>query len=102
MTAASTWTGAIRIRRRSAADADRIAEALAPEVAREVPRVVARLLRPDDRTLEIRIAASDTSACRAALNTYLAWVGLVLATERAAGLSGPSAEPEDSSVSRSA
>ncbi len=64
--------------------------ALAPEVAREVPRTRTELVRVSDLEVELRIVAADTSACRAALNTYLAWVGLVLSTERAArGSNGP-------------
>jgi tRNA threonylcarbamoyladenosine modification (KEOPS) complex Pcc1 subunit len=82
------WHAVVRVRRPSRRDAERVAEALAPEAAREVPRARAVLVRPDPKSVEIRITAADTSACRAALNTYLAWVGLVLSTERAAG--GPS------------
>ena len=83
------WVAVVTIHRPSATDANRIAQALAPEVSREVPRARAELLRPDSRSVALRITASDTSACRAALNTYLGWVGLVLATERAGGRSEP-------------
>jgi tRNA threonylcarbamoyladenosine modification (KEOPS) complex Pcc1 subunit len=78
------WRATVRVRRPTAADAERIGQALTPEVAREVPRARAKLVRADPRTVELHIVAADTSACRAALNTYLAWVGLVLSTERAA------------------
>jgi tRNA threonylcarbamoyladenosine modification (KEOPS) complex Pcc1 subunit len=86
------WYASIRLRRPTRADAERIAQALAPEATREVPRARAQLVRPDPRSVEIRITAADTSACRAALNTYLAWVGLVLSTERAAA--PPAASPD--------
>jgi tRNA threonylcarbamoyladenosine modification (KEOPS) complex Pcc1 subunit len=85
------WHATIRVRRSTQSDAERVAQALAPEATREVPRARAQLARPDPRSVEIRITAADTSACRAALNTYLAWVGLVLSTERAAAQ--PAAPP---------
>lgn len=84
MTEASAWQATLRVHRPTSAEADRVAQALAPEVTREVPRARAELVRAGPTTVELRITASDTSACRAALNTYLAWVGLVLSTERAA------------------
>jgi tRNA threonylcarbamoyladenosine modification (KEOPS) complex Pcc1 subunit len=77
------WHATIRISRPTAADAERVAEALGPEVSREVPRARAELVRIEPGYVELRITAADTSACRAALNTYLAWVGLVLSTEQA-------------------
>lgn len=85
------WDASIRVRRPTRSDAERLAHALAPEATREVPCARAKLVRPDPRSVEIRITAGDTSACRAALNTYLAWVGLVLSTERAAV--APAASP---------
>jgi tRNA threonylcarbamoyladenosine modification (KEOPS) complex Pcc1 subunit len=87
------WLAVIRVRRPTRSDADRIAQALTPEASREVPRARAELGRPNPRSVEIRISAADTSACRAALNTYLAWVGLVLSTERAAAESVSSRNP---------
>jgi tRNA threonylcarbamoyladenosine modification (KEOPS) complex Pcc1 subunit len=80
----SDWHATIQVHRRTSAEIDRIARALEPEAAREVPRARAELARASSTSLEIRITAADTSACRAALNTYLAWVGLVLSTEHAA------------------
>jgi tRNA threonylcarbamoyladenosine modification (KEOPS) complex Pcc1 subunit len=79
-----------------------VARALAPEASREVPRARARLARPDPRSVELRIAAEDTSACRAAVNTYLGWVGLVLATERAAQGAGTAGAASVNLPSRSA
>ena len=88
MNASSEWQAVIRIHRSTPLDADRIARALAPEVSREVPRARAELARVDPSSVELRISAADTSACRAALNTYLAWIGLVLSTERAVRATG--------------
>ena len=80
----SSWQATIQVRRGTATEADRVARAREPEVAREVPRARAELSRANETTIELCITAADTSACRAALNTYLAWVGLVLSTELAA------------------
>jgi tRNA threonylcarbamoyladenosine modification (KEOPS) complex Pcc1 subunit len=88
------WHVRIHVLRPGAADADRVAQALSPEVSREVPRARAELVRPDSRSLELRITATDTSACRAALNTYLGWIGLVLSTEQAADGSRSSSKNE--------
>jgi tRNA threonylcarbamoyladenosine modification (KEOPS) complex Pcc1 subunit len=82
--ASHDWHATIRITRPAASDAERVAEALSPEVSREVPRARAELVRIEPESVELRIIAADTSACRAALNTYLAWIGLVLSTEQAA------------------
>jgi tRNA threonylcarbamoyladenosine modification (KEOPS) complex Pcc1 subunit len=87
---AADWHATIRIRRPNPEGAARVAQALGPEVSREVPRARAELLRPSPDMLELRISATDTSACRAALNTYLAWIGLVLSTEKAATGAGRS------------
>ncbi|MCI4348164.1 MAG: hypothetical protein L3J97_06065 [Thermoplasmata archaeon] len=93
MNRSAEWRAVVLIRRRTQVAADRLARALAPEVSREVPRAHAELDRPDPRSVVLRITAADTSACRAALNTYLSWLGLVLATERAArGFALPAAE----------
>lgn len=89
MTDLPDWSATIRVHRPTSLDADRVAQALAPEVAREVPRARAELVRADPTIVEVRITAADTSACRAALNTYLAWVALVLSTEQAARGSPP-------------
>jgi tRNA threonylcarbamoyladenosine modification (KEOPS) complex Pcc1 subunit len=89
------WHATIRIRRPTVADAERLVRTLAPEVSREVPRARAELRRADARSVELRITAADTSACRAALNTYLAWVSLVLSTERAARASATSSRPPE-------
>jgi tRNA threonylcarbamoyladenosine modification (KEOPS) complex Pcc1 subunit len=81
VTDSANWHAAIRVHRPTTQATDRVAQALAPEVSREVPRSRAEIVRVDPTSLELRISAADTSACRAALNTYLSWVGLILSTE---------------------
>lgn len=87
MTDRGPWRATIEVHRPSASATDRIVQALAPEVSREVPRARAELRPSDTTTVTLALEADDTSSCRAALNTYLSWVGLVLSTERSA--SGP-------------
>ncbi|MGA7860914.1 MAG: KEOPS complex subunit Pcc1 [Thermoplasmata archaeon] len=95
MSDSADWHATLRIHRPTPADAERVARALAPEVSREVPRARAELVRASQTSVELRITAADTSACRAALNTYLAWIGLVLSTERAAQGSAVSGKPDE-------
>ena len=57
---------------------------LGPESSREVPRARAQVRRTGDRTLELALDARDSGALRAALNTYLGWIHLALATARVA------------------
>jgi tRNA threonylcarbamoyladenosine modification (KEOPS) complex Pcc1 subunit len=85
---ASGWQASISIRLPSDAIAGWLERALGPEATREVPRAKAELLRPSPRVVEILISARDTGSLRAALNTYLGWVHLSLATLPKAG--GPS------------
>ncbi len=88
--AASSWTIDVAVRLSTAAHTDWLWGALVPEASREVPRTRGSLVRSDDRTLGIRVEAKDTGAARAALNTYLGWIHLSLATiERAAAPPGP-------------
>ncbi len=88
------WTATVRVRFPDAALAGWVSRALAPEAAREVPRARAELrsLRAD--TLELAIAARDVGAMRAALNTYLGWVHLSLATAAASGRPGSRTVPK--------
>ncbi|HTP53408.1 MAG TPA: KEOPS complex subunit Pcc1 [Thermoplasmata archaeon] len=60
--------------------ADWLASALAPESSREVPRASASIGRAGPASLSVSIDAADAGAMRAALNTYLGWVELSLAT----------------------
>ena len=53
--------------------ADAVLSALSPEIGRELPRTESIMTRDGD-TLTIRIGAADTSAMRAALNSYLGWI----------------------------
>ena len=85
MSAPAPWTASVVVRPDGLATARWLAEALAPEAAREVPRARATLHQPSERALEIRIEAADAGAMRAALNTYLGWIDLALATLERSG-----------------
>jgi tRNA threonylcarbamoyladenosine modification (KEOPS) complex Pcc1 subunit len=82
--APSTWTATVSVRANDAKVLDWLERALRPEAEREVPRARAALARPSGNTLELTISSHDSGAMRAALNTYLGWVHLSLATARAA------------------
>lgn len=84
------WKARITIPRPTPAAAERLLRALGPEASREVPRARSRLERPDPRTVTIDVEARDTGALRAALNTFLGWVQLEVATEAVARGAGPS------------
>ena len=78
-----------------------LADALVPEAAREVPRSRASVRRAGS-VVELRVDASDAGAMRAALNTYLGWIALALATVQAAQSARPSAPPSgEALISRS-
>ncbi len=79
----SDWVARLRIHRGSSTEARRLGRTLQPEVAREVPRARAGV-RTSGSSVVLTIDARDTSALRAALNTYLSWVGLIVETERVA------------------
>jgi tRNA threonylcarbamoyladenosine modification (KEOPS) complex Pcc1 subunit len=87
----SIWTATISVRSRTTGLAGWLTLALAPEVAREVPRASARLTHAASGPVEIAIEATDAGALRAALNTYLGWVELSVATARVAGNPRPEA-----------
>ncbi len=74
------WEGTIACRTTDPSVARWLAQALGPEVAREVPRARARvdLRSPTEVVLEVR--ASETGPLRAALNTYLGWIHLSIET----------------------
>jgi len=74
------WAATISVRFASEQVAAWVERALAPEATREVPRARATLGRPTPTVVEITIQTRDTGALRAALNTYLGWVHLSLAT----------------------
>ncbi len=85
MTESTAWTASITVRPDRPQLVEWLAEALGPEATREVPRAHAELRRGSDGSLELVISARDSGAMRAALNTYLGWIHLALATARAAG-----------------
>ncbi len=59
-------------------EADLIERVLAPESGREIPRTKASVLKDGDKTF-LRIEAEDTSALRAALNSFVRWGALATA-----------------------
>ncbi|HYK93989.1 MAG TPA: KEOPS complex subunit Pcc1 [Thermoplasmata archaeon] len=81
---ATEWIARIVVTRDTPALADRLAQTLLPESAREVPRARAVIARRGERAVEITVRARDTGALRAAVNTFLGWVALVSNTERVA------------------
>ena len=88
-----TWDGTVRLEAGTTRLARWLEQALAPEAAREVPRA-RTVLRRRGSAIELRIRAADAGAMRAAMNTYLGWIALSLATVRAAE-PGP---PEDAAA----
>jgi len=81
---APAWTATVRIRVDDPAVRGWLEQALRPEAAREVPRAHAELRPGEDGSLDLSITARDSGAMRAALNTYLGWIHLSLATAQAA------------------
>ncbi len=78
------WRATVRVRPAGLSTAHWLTKALAPEAAREVPRARATLRELPDGGHENSVEAADAGAMRAAINTYLGWVDLALATLRAA------------------
>ncbi|MCI4366066.1 MAG: hypothetical protein L3K10_08465 [Thermoplasmata archaeon] len=74
------WTAVISVRMPRAELATWLERTLLPEASREVPRAKAAVARPAPEVVEIRLSARDTGSVRAAMNTYLGWVHLALAT----------------------
>ncbi|MGD1100081.1 MAG: KEOPS complex subunit Pcc1 [Thermoplasmata archaeon] len=77
------WTASVRVAVENPTVLDWLEQALRPEASREVPRAQAEMRRGPGGSLEITISARDSGAMRAALNTYLGWIHLSLATARA-------------------
>jgi tRNA threonylcarbamoyladenosine modification (KEOPS) complex Pcc1 subunit len=77
------WSAVVRVRAHDATFAGWLERALSPEAAREVPRARTTVRRAG-ATLELRVEATDAGAMRAALNTYLGRVALLVATAGAA------------------
>ncbi len=84
MSSVRTWTASVRVRPPAERTGRWLSRALAPEAAREVPRAKASVRELEDGAVEIEVEAADAGAMRAALNTYLGWVHLALATLSAA------------------
>lgn len=79
-----------------------VARALSPEAARELPRAEATVRASGRHTLTIAVRAADAGSMRAALNTYLGWVHLYLATALAAATDrpvGPAGGPPEAVIS---
>jgi tRNA threonylcarbamoyladenosine modification (KEOPS) complex Pcc1 subunit len=87
------WTAVLTVRLHDERRLTWLEQALAPEVAREVPRARAELARAAPDALEVRLTARDTGAVRAAMNTYLGWISLALATVTAARTDAPARSP---------
>ena len=86
------WSATVAVRARDPQLVGWVERALRPEAAREVPRANAELRIGPPDTVVITISAHDAGALRAALNTYLGWVHLSLATARAVSTGSGSAE----------
>lgn len=84
MNDAGPWSAHLTVHRPDRGSAERLRAALTPEADREVPRARARIEPGATDRLELRVEAADSGALRAALNTYLGWVSLVVATEERA------------------
>ena len=82
------WTATITVRAADPLFAEWLARVLIPEASREVPRARAEVHRTDNGATEVAVAAYDSGALRAALNTYLGWVELSVATARRARRAG--------------
>ncbi|HYA54522.1 MAG TPA: KEOPS complex subunit Pcc1 [Thermoplasmata archaeon] len=78
------WSATVQLRVDDPRVADWLHRSLLPEASREVPRAQAQLRRGEGPTVELTIQARDSGAMRAALNTYLGWIHLSLATARTA------------------
>ena len=77
------WKASIEVVREDRSAADRLWATLSPEASREVPRAHATVERLSTTAVVLRLEAKDSGALRAALNTFLSWVGLALSTEAA-------------------
>lgn len=62
----------------SGGNAELVQRALAPETGRDLPRTKVSVIK-EGKKITLRIEAEDTSALRAALNSYLRWAALASA-----------------------
>lgn len=58
-----------------------IFEALKPEVKHKIPRVTANVAQRG-KTISLKLQAIDTSAMRAACNSYLRWIQTAMEVEQ--------------------
>ena len=97
------WAATVRLETGRATVARWLEKALRPEAEREVPRARTAVRRVGS-TVELRVVAADAGAMRAALNTYLGWISLSVATIGAAeGRPGtpPASRAAEALISRS-
>jgi tRNA threonylcarbamoyladenosine modification (KEOPS) complex Pcc1 subunit len=79
------WSAVVTVTTSGRRDLARwVGRALAPEALRELARAEATIRSRGPGRLELTIRAADAGAMRAALNTYLGWIQLSLATAQAA------------------
>ena len=64
--------------------ADALIGSLSPEVGREIPRSSASVER-DGGDIVLRLEAEDLPSLRAALNSYLRWIGITEEVSKLAG-----------------
>jgi tRNA threonylcarbamoyladenosine modification (KEOPS) complex Pcc1 subunit len=89
----AAWDSTISVRAGDLRTTDALERALRPEAMREVPRAHAMIDRPEPTIVRLTISARDAGAMRAALNTYLGWIHLALATREAARPGGAAGSP---------
>jgi tRNA threonylcarbamoyladenosine modification (KEOPS) complex Pcc1 subunit len=92
---AAAWSATITVHLPDPNLAAWVERTLSPEAAREVPRTRATVRSAAPDRVEIAISARDTGAMRAALNTYLGWVHLSLATLSASTSGAAPAGPRE-------
>lgn len=56
-----------------------VASSLSPETDRKIPRTIIQV-NEDENALSLVISAEDTSALRAAINSYLRWISVGIET----------------------
>ncbi len=89
------WSATLTVATRGRPDLARwVARALKPEAARELARAAAHVRDRGGSRIEVSVRAADAGAMRAALNTYLGWVHLSLATALAAEANAPAPRPK--------
>jgi len=75
----------IRVRLTSEKHVEIVFKALEPETRSSPSRRSRTFLEKEDNTLLLRFEARDTTALRAALNSYLRWINLVVSVMESVG-----------------